>query len=249
MVKTGDFEGPLELLLELIEKRKLHINDVSLSQVADDFVARIKSFEEFPKALSANFILIASTLLLIKSRSLLPALELTEDEKESIEDLEKRLTLYKRFKDLSLKLALIFGKNPLYFANESKVMYRIFAPTPEINKESILASIRNVLSNIPRPEVLAKVIVDKVISLEEMVSSLTERVNKTIRTSFRDFSRQNFSAKNSSGQTKFNDKVYIIISFLAMLELVKQGMVRVSQQRHFEDIEIETEKIGVPQYN
>ncbi|MEK7117749.1 MAG: segregation/condensation protein A, partial [Patescibacteria group bacterium] len=80
-VKTGDFEGPLELLLELIEKRKLHINDVSLSQVADDFIAHIKSLEEFPMNDSADFILIASTLLLIKSKSLLPTLELTEDEK------------------------------------------------------------------------------------------------------------------------------------------------------------------------
>ncbi|MEK7117592.1 MAG: segregation/condensation protein A [Patescibacteria group bacterium] len=237
-VRAGDFEGPLELLLELIEKRKLHINDVSLSQVADDFVAHIKEFEEFPMADSADFILIASTLLLIKSKSLLPTLELTEDEKGNIEDLERRLTLHKKFKDLSLGLSKIFGKTPLYFADENRMMYKVFAPTKEITKEGILASIRGAIQNIPKAEILAKVIVQKVISLEEMIENLTARVNESIKMSFRDFSK--------FGK---NDKVTVIVSFLAMLELVKQGIVRVAQSNHFEDIEIETEKVSVPVYN
>lgn len=237
-VKMGDFEGPLELLLELIEKRKLHINDVSLSKVADDFVAHIKDFEEFPMADSADFILIASTLLLIKSKSLLPTLELTEDEEGSIEDLERRLALHKKFKDLSNEIAKVFGASPLYFANESRIMYKIFAPTKEITKVGILASIRGAIQNIPKPEVLAKVIVQKVLSLEEMIENLTERINKSIKMSFHDFSKFGKS-----------DRVTVIVSFLAMLELVKQGVVRVAQANHFEDIEIETEKVGVPVYN
>jgi len=237
-VKIGDFEGPLELLLDLIEKRKLYINDVSLSKVADDFVQHIKNFEEFPMADSADFILIASTLLLIKSKSLLPSLELTEDEKGNIEDLERRLALHKKFKDLSRNISEMFGKTPLYFADESRIMYKVFAPTKEITKKGILASIQNLLLNMPKPEVLAKVIIQKIISLEQMIENLTERVNKSIKMSFRDFSRFGKS-----------DKVTVIVSFLAMLELVKQGIVRVSQENHFDDIEIETEKLGVPVYN
>ena len=94
-VRVGEFEGPLELLLDLIEKRKLHISDVSLSQVADEFIEYTKSIEDFPIADSADFILVASTLLLIKSKSLLPNLELTVEEEENIGELEKRLALYK----------------------------------------------------------------------------------------------------------------------------------------------------------
>jgi segregation and condensation protein A len=249
-IKTGEFEGPLDLLLDLIEKRKLHINDVSLSQVADDFISHTKTYENFPIADSADFILIASTLLLIKSKSLLPSLELTLDEKGSIEDLEKRLALYQRFKELSKNISEMYGKNPLYFADERRSVYRVFAPTNEITKEGVLASIRNVLLSVPKHEQLAKVIVQKVISLEEMIESLTERVNKSIKMSFHDFSRQNFSSK-SGGQARLSesDKITIIVSFLAMLELVKQGIVRVSQENHFEDIQIETEKIGVPLYS
>lgn len=237
-IKMGEFEGPLELLLDLIEKRKLHISDVSLSQVADDFVEHIKSLEDFPLSDSADFILIASTLLLIKSKSLLPNLELTEEEQGNIEDLEKRLLLHKKFKDLSNGIARIFGKNSLYFANESRMMYSVFAPTPEINAENILANIRSVLQNIPKTELLPQVTVQKVVSLEEMIESLSSRVEKSIKMSFRDFSKFDKS-----------DKVTVIVSFLAMLELVKQGIVRVSQSKHFEDIEIEQEKVTVPLYN
>src|SRR3989344_5879114 len=109
-VRVGQFEGPLELLLELIEKKKLHISDVSISQVADEFIEYIKSFETFPTADSADFILIASTLLLIKSKSLLPNLSLTEEEQGSIEDLENRLVIYKKYKELSANLEKIFCK-------------------------------------------------------------------------------------------------------------------------------------------
>ncbi len=79
-VKTHVFEGPLDLLLDLVEKRKLFVNDVSLAEVTDDFIKYIETHEEFPIGESAEFIVIASTLMLVKSRSLLPMLALTEDE-------------------------------------------------------------------------------------------------------------------------------------------------------------------------
>ena len=118
-IKIGDFEGPLDMLLELVEKRKLHIKTISLSQVADEFIEHIKSFEEFPMSDSADFILVASTLLLIKSKSLLPNLDLTEEEQVSIEDLENRLALYKKYKELAANIGRMFG-NFLYFASERK---------------------------------------------------------------------------------------------------------------------------------
>ena len=83
-VKTKDFEGPLDLLLDLIEKRKFFINDLSLAKVTDDFIAHIQQFENLPMGESAHFILVASTLLLIKSRSLLPQLNLTEEEQTDL---------------------------------------------------------------------------------------------------------------------------------------------------------------------
>ena len=107
-VKTSVFEGPLDLLLELINKRKLFVSDVSLARVTDDFICYIEQYESagrrIPIAESAEFIMVASTLMLVKSRSLLPGLRLTEEEEESISDLEQRLALYAYMKELSLEL-------------------------------------------------------------------------------------------------------------------------------------------------
>ena len=76
-VKTEGFEGPLELLLDLVEKRKLFINEISLATVADDYIAHLKSFEKLPVDFVSSFLIVASTLILIKSKSLLPTLDLT----------------------------------------------------------------------------------------------------------------------------------------------------------------------------
>ena len=236
-VRVGEFEGPLEVLLELIEKRKLHISSVSLSEVADEFIEYTRLYENFPIKDSADFILIASTLLLIKSRSLLPNIDLSEAEEGSIEDLENRLILYRRYKDLSFEIQKMFG-DFLFLANERKSVYTVFAPTKEITLETLRDALGNAFESVPTGQTkLPQIMVKKMVSLEEMISNLSERIEKSLKMSFKDFS--------GLGRA---DKVNVIVSFLAMLELVKQGAVRVSQEKHFEDINIETENVGVPTY-
>lgn len=239
-VRIGEFEGPLDLLLDLIEKRKLHISNVSLSQVADEFLEHIKQHEEFPIGDSAEFILIASTLLLIKSKSLLPNLELTPEEEGSIEDLEERLREYQKYKILALSIRKMFG-HFLFFASESKVRPVMFAPTAEIQTSNLYRALREVLQSLPKPVVLPKVKVEKIISLEEMIESLSQRIQKSFKMSFSAFAGQ--------GQGDKAQKINVIISFLAMLELVKRGAVRVSQESHFGDISMESENINIPTYN
>ena len=94
-VKTDAFEGPVELLLSLIEKRKLFINEVSLAGVTDEYLNFLKGATAISIGSIANFIVIAATLLLVKSKSLLPDFTLTSEEEESIGDLENRIRLYK----------------------------------------------------------------------------------------------------------------------------------------------------------
>jgi segregation and condensation protein A len=86
-VKTAVYEGPLDLLLELIEKRKLLINDISLASVTDEYISRVNSMESLPVGETAEFVALAATLLLIKSRSLLPTLILNDDESRDIKEL------------------------------------------------------------------------------------------------------------------------------------------------------------------
>lgn len=239
-IKTQVFEGPLDLLLSLIEKRKLLINDVSLSQVTDDFIAHIKQEQNFPLSDSANFILIASTLMLIKSKSLLPTLELSQEEQTSIEDLNKRLQLYQKIKELSRHVEERFGKHMIYPKRETKHIKPVFSPEEGMTVPGLLTAIREVLKNLPKKELLPKAIVRKVISLEEMIVSLTERIQSNLRMSFKEF----------SGAHNKTERVHIIVSFLAMLELVKQGIIDVNQEAQFGDIHMETQgDVGVPRYN
>lgn len=236
-IKTEIFEGPLDTLLSLIEKRKLFINDISLSQVADDYINYVKNLENYPIADSAHFILIASTLVLIKSKSLLPNLSLSEEEEKNIEDLEKRLSEYQKYKALSNHLRELFGIHMSYMRLPSREKKIVFSPDRNTNIQNLLETIKIVIENIPKKEIVQKAIVQKVISLEETIENLTNRITHSLRMSFKDF----------SGIGK-KDKVTVIVSFLAMLELVKQGIIMVKQDKDFQDIEMETQNVTVPRY-
>ncbi len=236
-VKTHIFEGPLDTLLSLIEKRKLFINDISLAQVADDYISYVRSLSDFPLADSAHFVLIASTLVLIKSKSLLPNLSLTEEEQSNIDDLEDRLKQYQKYKALSLHLKERFGINVEYLRLPSKEKIVVFTPDKNTSVARISEVIKSVIVGMPKKEFVPKAVVQKVISLEEMMDSLADRITKSMKMSFRDF----------AGVGKV-EKVNVIVSFLAMLELVKQGIIQVRQDKDFHDIEIETNEVGVPSY-
>src|SRR3989338_2039129 len=100
-VKTAAFEGPFGLLLDLVEKRKLFINDVSLAQVTEDYLGYMNKLGGLDTEQISSFVYVASTLILIKSKSLLPNLNLTSEEEGDIKTLEERLRLYELFTKLS----------------------------------------------------------------------------------------------------------------------------------------------------
>lgn len=235
-VKTEAFEGPLLLLLDLIEKRKLLINDISLAHVTDDYVSYIESKGNFPMSDAADFIFIASTLLLIKSKSLLPVLQLSGEEQHDIANLERRLKLLQRFRALSIHLRQIFGTHPL-FAPEERTLTPVFSPHHGITIENILRSAQEAIRNIPKKDFLPQVAVRTVISLEDMITRLSSRVEAALSMSFKDF----------AGVGK-KEKVEVIVGFLAMLELVKRGVIAVQQNQHFSDITMEPCTLGVPHY-
>ncbi len=236
VTKQNQFEGPLDLLLNLIEKRKMHISDVSLAQVTDEYISHVKTLEQFPVGEVAQFILVASTLLLIKSRSLLPNLELTSEEERSIGDLENRLKMYEEIRALSRHVAERFGIAPAFAPNARK-RAPVFAPDASMTVPALLASLKDILNSLPQKENLPKAVVKKVMSIEEMITGLTKRIQNSLRMSFREF----------AGVGK-EERVNVIVGFLAMLELVKQGTISVTQNTHFDDIVMETNQISTPKY-
>ena len=237
-ISTEVFEGPLELLLALIEKRKLLINDISLTEVADNYLKYLEKHKEFPVSETAQFVLVGSTLLLIKSKSLLPTLSLTSEEQGSIEDLEARLKILDRYKSFARILLAEYNKQPLHARRHTKNKRPTFSPDKSMTVDGLHQAVQSVLALLPKQKPkLSQAIVEKVISLEEMMDQLSSRISSAMQVSFRDFS-------DGSGGGRVN----VIVSFLAMLELVHQGVIRVEQANEHGEITMSTDSVELPKY-
>ena len=233
-IKTEVFEGPLEVLLGLIEKRKLFINEISLAAITDDYITYVRGLKTSDISDYTSFISVAATLILIKSRSLIPNLELTTEEESDVASLEHRLELYKLIKEIGVDIAEQFGKNIIFPRLERDIEMRVFAPHESISQTSLLGAINDVVRAIPEPvAVKPEVVVMKIRSLEDTINDLVERVHKSLKMSFREFSA------SGDYKTHKEKKVGTIVSFLAMLELVRQGFMEAFQGEDFSDINIE----------
>jgi segregation and condensation protein A len=235
-IKTEQFEGPLELLIELVEKRKLLINDISLAAVTDEYMARVSEMQERSLPNTAQFITLAATLLLIKSKSLLPVLELTEEEESNIEDLEERLKRYQLYRDAAEDLARHFGTTYMHESQFVSKREPVFTPDSYCELETLNTTLADLLQNLPQPKQKPSVKVRPTITIEAMIDRIRARVTQQMITRFSDIRRQESEHKN------------VIVGFLAILELVKQGDVLVAQQARFADIEVSAERQETPQY-
>lgn len=234
-IRTPAFEGPFALVLDLIEKRKLLVNDLSLSEITDDFIQHVRSKAEFPIEDAADFIQVAATLLLIKSRSLIPDLELSGEEEEDVEDLKRRLAMYEKTREAARLLGRIFGRDVMLPAGE-KAPDPVFGPSKDLTAENLAKALREALAALEKEEKLPEARVRPMVTIEEMMDRLLGRVQKALNMSFKEF----------AGDAK--EKVEVIVSFLALLELVKQGAVDILQHENFADIRITNTSAGVPRY-
>jgi segregation and condensation protein A len=226
-VKTDKFEGPMELLLELIEKEKLEITDLSLAKVADEYLEYIKNNDNIYLDHLAEFLSVASKLLLIKSRSLLPMLKFTDEEEAEIKDLTEQLAQYKKFKEASSKIGAMARRKKISFSRAGFLgMKSIFYPPQNMNIYDFKKHFLKILSEIPIIEKLQEEIVAEVVTLEEKINDLEQMLRKKIETSF------------SQLMVNSSEKIDVIISFLAVLEMVKQRIVQVEQDRLFSDIKL-----------
>ncbi|HPN96683.1 MAG TPA: segregation/condensation protein A [Candidatus Moranbacteria bacterium] len=226
-VKLEKFEGPLELLLELIEKEKMNITDLSLARVADEYLEYIKNNENIALGNLADFLTVASKLILIKSRALLPMLKVTDEEEEEIKDLAHQLEEYKKFKEASMKLGKLADFKKISYSREGYLgVGTTFYPPEDINAYDIKKYFLAVLAEIPVLEKLQEEVVREVITLEEKITELESSLRLRVETSF------------SELVSEAQDKIDVIVSFLAMLEMVKQRIINVEQNNLFEEIRL-----------
>ncbi len=219
------FEGPLDLLLKLIEGQELDITQISLAKVADQFIEYVNGSEEMNPEEVADFLVIASKLLLIKSKALLPALEIDDEEAS---ELEQQLKIYKEYYEASKVIESLIQRKHFTFAREKpiRVFTPKFSPPAGLRLKDLGLIFQEVLKRLEPIVNLPKDIIQKTITITEKINQIKNYILEKVSFSFRKL------LNNGSTKTE------VIVSFLAMLELVKQKTISVSQSEMFEEIEI-----------
>ena len=217
----------MELLLELIEKEEMNITELSLAHVTDQYLDHIRNSENIALGSLADFLSVAARLILIKSRALIPSFQVSSEEEAEIKDLTWQLAEYKKFKEASLAVGKLASFKKISYAREGYAgIGALFCPPEKVNVYDLKKGIIAVLAQIPIVEKLQEEIVAEVITLEEKITALESSLRLRIESSFSEFVG---SADN---------KIDVIISFLAVLEMVKQRIIDADQGNLFEEIKL-----------
>lgn len=227
-VQTPVYEGPLDLLLSLIEHAELDITAVSLAMVTDQYLVYINSLEHISADEISAFLVIAAKLLQIKSEALLPR---PPEHKAGDEDLGRalvdQLKLYKRFKEIGAWLQIRQQANLrsyLRIAPPPKVEPRL--DLSNITLEKLVAAAEIALAKEAARKPLGLVIAPPRITIREKIDLIAKTMREVERSTFRALLTQGAS------------RLEIVVTFLAMLELIKRYRIQASQEGIFDDIEI-----------
>lgn len=227
VVRLEKFEGPLDLLLQLIESADLDICEVSIAQVTDQFIHYLATVESKKPEELADFLVVAAKLLLIKSRVLLPSLHL--DEEDEAISLENQLKIYKEYYQASKKIEKILRQKKVLFAREKIPLdiEVIFNPPETLGVEKLKKVFLDIIREIEPVIKLPKKTMFKAISIKEKIKMITEKI------------RQGISLRFGDLVAGSKDRTDVIITFLGILELVKQRTVVVKQDKMFDEIVVE----------
>ena len=228
------FQGPLGILLKLIEQEELDITEIALAKIADEFLAYVETSEDIGPEEMADFLVMAARLLYIKSKALLPYLVSAEEEEE-ITELENQLRMYKEFVEASAKISELVGAKKFLF---SPVIINKNFRRPKKEQASFVAPAGITLTLIhdrfiellerlqDKEEKLDEKHLEPKISIDERISYIRELLTKKLRFSFSKF------LESASSRTE------VIVSFLAVLELAKQRELVFEQEELFSEIHV-----------
>ncbi len=225
-VKLAQFEGPLDLLLEIIEQEKLDISQVALAQVTENYLRHLEANPQIPLEEMVDFLVVASKLLFLKSRILLPFLNQAVDEDE--QSLESQLRIYKEYLDASKVIEALIGKRRFLYVHEKLPKVDVgFAPPEAFGSDDMIAFMNALIKRLEPLVHVPKAIVEKTVSIHEKIQEIRTLIGSAGTASFRHVL---LTARN---------RTEVIVTFLALLELVKQRTVAVKQDGQFQDIMLE----------
>ena len=235
-IKIDNFEGPLDLLCHLIDINKMNINDINLSQITEQYIEYLNKMEKINLDITSEFLVMASTLLYLKSKSLLPKQE-TEEEELTEEELIKRIIDYKKYKEISKKLRenyIIYSKR-IFKAQEE-----IPLPKQKIQKDYDKNIIPEMYKNII--EKSSQRINENAKNIEKIALVENYTVADKVKEMFRVLIKQKRFVFNKLFSTKKHDKQEVVTAFSGLLELSRRNKVLTNQDELFGDIVVEKNK-------
>ena len=228
-IKIDHFEGPLDLLLQLVESAELDITKVSLLEVTEPFVKHVEANRgKIPPEELADFLVVAAKLVYLKSKALLP--DLHDPSLEEGPDLESQLRMYKAFVEAAKQLGTRWLEGRSMYGRLSRPVKQtepIFSPPTGVDGNFLKELFQKAIRRIEPILELPKAAIERVVTIEEKISSLHERVKKMMRVSFHRFLAES------------QDRAEMVVGFLALLELIKQKSVTVEQNELFSDIQLQ----------
>ena len=232
-IKTENFEGPLDLLCHLIDKNKMDIYDINLSEITDQYIEFIKQMEQMNLDITSEFLVMSSTLLYLKSKHLLPKTQ--EDEEEiTEEELIRRIIEYKKYKEITAKLKENFQ---IYSKRFFRMSEQINLPQQRVEEEYNAETIPEIYKNLLQRS--TDKINENASNIEKIAITETYSVGDTVKEMYRALVKFKKFTFNKMFSTKKRNKTEIVTAFSGLLEMSRRNKVTTEQNELFGDIEVE----------
>ena len=231
-INIENFQGPLDLLLSLIEKNKMDIYDIKLDEITDQYLEYINKAQELNLDLASEFLSLASTLLYIKSRKLLPGKN-EEEEEISEEELIRRIIEYKKYKDITIKLRQNFEENSKRFYKAQETITLPKQKLEEKYEENIIPDLYEKLwlKNKEKVNENAK-------NIEKIAITETVTVLSKVKQMYRELIKNKQFVFNKLFSIKRVSNQEVVTAFSGLLELSRREKVQTEQDRLFGDINV-----------
>lgn len=232
-IKIENFEGPIDLLLGLIEKNKMNIYDVNLSEITDKYIEYLNKAQNLNLDLASEFVQMASTLIYIKSKKLLPNKNEEEEEEISEDELIKKIIKYKKYKEITEKLKNDFDENCNRYY---KIPENIELPHKKIDeqyKKNIIPDLYKKILNNNKEKIN-----ENAKNVEKIAIRETFTVVSKVKEMFKELIKNKKFVFNKMFSIKEHNKQEVVTAFSGLLELSKREKIETSQQELFGDISV-----------
>ena len=233
-VKLEVFEGPLDLLLQLVSRERVNVADICLADVTEEFLRAMEEIGEVDLETASSFLILAATLLELKSLKLLPDRSVTDPEiqllLEERDRLLHRLIVYSSFKNAAAHFGTMLATNAGFHSRTADLPPELIPAAPDVFKgltaHMVATAAAAALTSNEKPSVDTSHVTPATVSLGEMVERLRARIRSAGTSSFR-----RLCASASA-------RIEVVVAFLALLELLKSESVEVDQPEPFGEIEV-----------